>query len=54
MKKRGRPYKLLSGIYVKTCPVFRFAGNEINKGCCEVLREVPKYREHCGICGGIK
>ncbi len=54
MKKRGRPSKLIKGIYVNTCPVFRFAGNNINKGCCKVLRDVPKYRAQCGACGGMK
>lgn len=45
---------MIAGIYVKSCPVFRFDGNPINKGCCEVLRGVLKYRQHCGVCGGIK
>ena len=53
-KKRGRPWEPIKGIYVANCPVFRFAGNEITKGCCEVLRGVPAYRQHCGICGGMR
>ncbi len=54
MKKRGRPSKLIKGVYVDTCPVWRFDGSPINKGCCEVLRSVPKFRAQCGGCGGIK
>ena len=54
MKKRGRPYKLIKGVYVQSCPVWRFDGSPINKACCELLREIPEYRRRCGICGGIK
>ena len=54
MKKRGRPWQTITAVYVKSCPIWQFNGNPINKGCCEVLRSVPAYRAHCGPCGGMK